>query len=99
MNITEKISISFNKWGCPILDKSDDCYLSFKCNNPKSITIMGNEDGLRLLAKAIIGLIHVQSNEGFHIHLDEIYDINEENKNFIIDIVSKDKGIDNNKTF
>ena len=89
MTITEKISINYNKWGCPILEKNSKCYLSFTSDNANNITIKGNEEGLRLLAKAIIGLINSQSNNGFHIHLDEIYDINKETKNFIIDLVSE----------
>lgn len=42
--------------------------------------------GLRLLAQAIVGLINYQSDDGYHIHLDEIYDINTENKTINIEL-------------
>ena len=50
-----------------------------------------NENGLRLLAKAIVGLINYQSDDGYHIHLDEIYDINTENKTINIELETDKK--------
>lgn len=80
MTVTENISVEYNRHGCPIIEKRDGCCLSFYNDSENNITIKGNENGLRLLAKAIVGLINYQSDDGFHIHLDEIYNINTENK-------------------
>ncbi len=80
MTATENISVEYNRYGCPIIEKCDGCYLSFSNDSENSITIKGNEKGLRLLAKSIVGLINYQLDDGFHIHLDETYDINKENK-------------------
>ena len=70
MTVTENISVEYNRYGCPILERSDECFLSFSNDSENNITIKGNEKGLRLLAKAIVGLINYHSDDGYHIHLD-----------------------------
>jgi len=44
----------------------------------------GNRAGLLLLAKAALGMAETARVDGFHIHLDDLYDINAEGKTILI---------------
>ena len=79
-----KIEIEYNANGLPILERLGNPYLSFRLGNPNELYIEGNQDGLLLLAKALLGMAEYENNDGYHIHLDGLYDINEENKVFTI---------------
>ena len=79
-----KIEIEYNANGLPILERLGNPYLSFRLGNPNELYIEGNQDGLLLLAKALLGMAEYENNDGYHIHLDRLYDINEENKVFTI---------------
>ena len=79
-----KIEIEYNANGLPILERLGNPYLSFRLGNPNELYIEGNQDGLLLLAKALLGMAEYENNDGYHINLDRLYDINEENKVFTI---------------
>lgn len=77
-----KIEIDYNEYGFPILERLGNPNISFRLEDSNELIIEGNKDGLRLLAKALLGMD--ENNDGYHIHLDRLYDINEENKVFTI---------------
>ena len=45
---------------------------------------LGNQAGLLLLAKAALGMAETIREDGFHIHLDDLYGINAEGKSILI---------------
>ncbi|WP_285815478.1 hypothetical protein [Phocaeicola sartorii] len=79
-----KIEIEYNEYGCPIIEPEGQPNLSFRLDSPNELYIEGNQDGLRLLAKALLGMAEYDGNESYHIHLDELYKINNANKTFTI---------------
>jgi hypothetical protein len=80
-----KIEIEYNANGLPILERLGNPYLSFRLGNPNELYIEGNQDGLLLLAKALLGMAEYENcDDGFHIHLDDLYEINNADKTFII---------------
>ena len=46
--------------------------------------LTGNRAGLLLLAKAALGMAETVREDGFHIHLDDLYSINAEGKSILI---------------
>ena len=48
------------------------------------LELTGNRAGLLLLAKAALGMAETIREDGFHIHLDDLYDINAEGKSILI---------------
>ena len=79
-----KIEIEYNKQGLPILERSGNPYLSYGLGNPNELCIEGNQEGLLLLAKALLGMAEYENSDGYHIHLDDLYKINNTNKTFTI---------------
>lgn len=79
-----KIEIEYNKQGLPILERSGNPYLSYSLGNPSELCIEGNQEGLFLLAKALLGMAEYENSDGYHIHLDDLYKINNTNKTFTI---------------
>lgn len=80
-----KIEIEYNENGFPILEKLGNPSLSFSLGSSSNeLYIEGNQDGLRLLAKALLGMAEYEKNDGYHIHLDDLYKINNADKTFII---------------
>lgn len=79
-----KIEIEYNKNGLPILERLGNPYLSFRLGSPNELYIEGNQDGLLLLAKALLGMAEYENSDGYHIHLDDLYKINNANKTFTI---------------
>ena len=79
------IEIEYNEMGFPIIEKLGKPKLSFSLENPNELHIEGNQDGLLLLAKALLGMAQYENcDDGFHIHLDDLYEINNADKTFII---------------
>lgn len=79
------IEIEYNEKGFPIIERFGKPNLSFDLANPNELYIEGNQDGLLLLAKALLGMAEYEnSDDGFHIHLDDLYKINNTDKAFII---------------
>lgn len=80
-----KIEIEYNENGLPILERLGNPYLSFRLGNPNELYIDGNQDGLLLLAKALLGMAEYENcDDSFHIHLDDLYKINNADKTFTI---------------
>ena len=79
-----KIEIEYNKQGFPILEGSGNPYLSFSLGSPNDLCIEGNQEGLLLLAKALLGMAEYENNDGYHVHLDDLYKINSADKTFTI---------------
>ena len=60
-------------------------YLSFTTHaDGNELELTGNRAGLLLLAKAALGMAETVREDGFHIHLDDLYDINAEGKTILI---------------
>jgi len=79
------IEIEYNEKGFPIIERFGTPNLSFNLENPNELHIEGNQDGLLLLAKALLGMAEYEnSDDGFHIHLDDLYKINNADKTFTI---------------
>lgn len=70
-----KIEIDYNEYGFPILERLGNPNISFRLEDSNELIIEGNKDGLRLLAKALLGMAEYENNDGYHIHLDRLYDI------------------------
>ena len=79
-----KIEIEYNANGLPILERLGNPYLSFRLGNPNELYIEGNQGGLLLLAKALLGMAEYVNSDGYHIHLDDLYKINNADKTFTI---------------
>lgn len=62
-----------------------EAYLSFTTHaDGNELELTGNRAGLLLLAKAALGMAETARVDGFHIHLDDLYDINAEGKTILI---------------
>lgn len=83
MTKTETINVQFNDNGLPVLPVQDKAKLTASMHE-KQITIEGNVEGLRLLAKAAAGLAYSKSGPDFHVHLDDLYKLNSDNIEFVI---------------
>ena len=51
-----KIEIDYNEYGFPILERLGNPNISFRLEDSNELIIEGNKDGLRLLAKALLGM-------------------------------------------
>lgn len=78
------IEIEYNEKGFPIIERLGKPNLSFNLGNPNELHIEGNQDGLLLLAKALLGMAEYENSDGYHIHFDDLYKINNADKTFII---------------
>lgn len=78
------IGIEYNENGLPIIERLGKPNLSFKLVSPNELHIEGNQDGLLLLAKALLGMAEYENSDGYHIHLDDLYKINNADKTFTI---------------
>lgn len=68
-----KIDIEYNENGFPVLERNGNPNLSFSLVSPNELYIEGNQDGLLLLAKALLGMAEYENSDGYHIHIDELY--------------------------
>ena len=60
-------------------------HLSFTTHaDGNELELTGNRAGLLLLAKAALGMAETIREDGFHIHLDDLYGINAEGKSILI---------------
>lgn len=78
------IEIEYNENGFPIIERLGKPNLSFNLGMSNTLHIEGNRDGLLLLAKALLGMAEYENSDGYHIHLDDLYKINNADKTFII---------------
>ncbi len=86
MKKRKSISVSFNEDDLPYIPLKPQSHLTFKLSKDnKCVQIIGNKKGLRLMAKALLGMAETERTDGFHIHIDDLYNINREGKKFIIE--------------
>ena len=82
---TKTLTIQLNDARLPILLLEPEAHLSFTTHDDgNELELTGNRAGLLLLAKAALGMAETIREDGFHIHLDDLYDINAEGKSILI---------------
>ena len=82
---TKTLTIQLNDEQLPILPMEPEAHLSFTTHaDGNELELTGNRAGLLLLAKAALGMAETVREDGFHIHLDDLYDINSEGKSILI---------------
>ena len=82
---TLTLTIQLNDEQLPILPVEPKAHLSFTTHaDGKELELTGNRVGLILLAKAALGIAETIREDGFHIHLDDLYAINTEEKSILI---------------
>ena len=79
------LTIQRNDEQLPILPVEPEAHLSFTTHaDGNELELTGNRAGLLLLAKTALGMAETVREDGFHIHLDDLYDINSEGKRILI---------------
>ena len=79
------LTIQLNDEQLPILPVEPEAHLSFATHaDGNELELTGNRAGLLLLAKAALGMAETVREDGFHIHLDDLYSINSEGKSILI---------------
>ena len=79
------LTIQWNNEQLPVLPVDPGAYLTFSIHNSgNALELTGNRAGLLLLAKAALGMAETAREDGFHIHLDDLYSINAEGKSILI---------------
>ena len=82
---TRTLTIQLNDELLPILPVEPEAYLSFTTHaDGNELELTGNRAGLLLLAKAALGMAETIREDGFHIHLDDLYSINADGKIILI---------------
>ena len=86
------ITVRYNEEGIPYITPKSGCYLSFQISPiGGEIEILGNEIGLQLLARSILGIAKMEEVDmTYHIHLDELYSLNKEGKSFVLRKIEND---------
>ena len=80
------IDLLYGKHGLPYVKPEPGARL-LADQDGRTFTIRGNAEGLLLLARSLVALAEMKTtpeNEGYHIHLDELFDINSEGIEFIL---------------
>lgn len=79
------LTVQMNGEQLLIIPPEPDTHLTFTVSEcGKELELTGNREGLLLLAKAALGMAETLCEDGFHIHLDDLYAINTEEKTIII---------------
>ena len=82
---TKTLTIQLNDEQLPILPVEPEVHLFFTIHaNGNELELTGNRAGLLLLAKAALGMAETIREDGYHIHLDDLYDINAGGKSILI---------------
>lgn len=82
---SKTLTIRLNEDQIPIIPPRPDAHLTFAIHNDgNELELTGNRAGLLLLAKAALGMAETLREDGFHIHLDDLYALNAEGKTIII---------------
>lgn len=82
---TKTLIIQLNNENLPTLPMEPGIHLTFTIHNSgNELELTGNQAGLLLLAKAALGMAETIREDGFHIHLDDLYGINAEGKSILI---------------
>ena len=71
------LTIQLNDEQLPIFPVEPEAHLSFTTHTDgNELELTGNRAGLLLLAKAALGMAEILRGDGSHIHLDDLYSIN-----------------------
>ena len=82
---TNTLTLQLNDEQQPFHPVEPEAHLSFTTHaDGNELELTGNRAGLLLLAKAALGMAETLREEGFHIHLDDLYSINSEGKSILI---------------
>ena len=84
MKIT--LDVEYGSHGLPILQAEAGARLTAQ-KHDNVFTIKGNEQGLLFLARSLVSLAKLQASpdhEGYHIHLDDLYALNDDKIEFIL---------------
>jgi len=86
LKMKKTITVTYNEVGIPYIPTKSNYTLSFQISpQGDEVEIIGNEEGLLLLSKALLGIAKMAEKDStYHIHLDELYGLNNENKRFTI---------------
>lgn len=86
MNENHIIHLRYGKQGIPYVEQIPGAKLRAE-KHGNTYTIRGNSEGLLFLAHSLVALAKMENQpetEGYHIHLDDLYEINNENIDFIL---------------
>ena len=82
---TKKLIIQLNDEQLPFLPAELNAHLTFTIHSGvDELELTDNRAGLLLLVKATLGMAEILREDGFHIHLDDLYSINAEGKSILI---------------
>lgn len=79
------VNISYSDTGLPIIEQREAKLTA--TTEGKRVKLIGDKEGLLLLAQALIGMAHFLPDEeqaGFHLHIDDLYQINEDGVDFVV---------------
>ncbi|WP_437716990.1 hypothetical protein WMF45_11605 [Sorangium sp. So ce448] len=96
MIVDTVVRIEYNESGLPVLIPTPGCRLT-AAKHGNSFTIKGNREGLLLLARSLIGLAQMPENEanrGYHIHLDDLYEINDQGVDVLVALDETPTGLE-----
>ncbi|MFZ2448945.1 MAG: hypothetical protein WAW36_00295 [Methylovulum miyakonense] len=86
MKIT--LDIEYGKHGLPLIQPDAKAKLLAQ-KHGNEFTIKGNKEGLLFLAKSLASLAYMPElleNEGYHLHLDDLYSLNNQGIEFVLAI-------------
>ncbi len=81
---TKTIEVAFNDTGIPCVEVDPEAELNIRVNEEGTFEITGNRTGLRLLARSALGMAECERTDGYHIHLDDLYELNRDGNHFIV---------------
>lgn len=71
------LNVEVGENGLPFIEPVNGAQLNYSVSNSGNLNVDGNKEGLLLLAKALVGLAYCERGDGYHIHLDDLYRLNE----------------------
>lgn len=84
MNKSKSITVEFGEFGLPFIEPKKNTDLNYRILADGTLSIEGNKNGLRLLAPSLLGLAECSIDDGYHIHLDDLDDLNEDGNSIVI---------------
>lgn len=80
------IDLKYGNKGLPYIEPIPGAKICAE-KHGNTYTIKGNAEGLIFLANTLVALAKMNNQpetEGYHIHIDDLYEINDENIDFIL---------------
>jgi hypothetical protein len=78
MEQTKRLTVSFAMNGIPRITPTKGAIVEVRHTND-GFCIEGNRVGLRLMAKALIGVAECPRSDGYHFHIDDLYNEGQSN--------------------